>query len=80
MRTRKTRKAKASVKVTCMTCEFSTLTKRMTNPVIAVCSKRKDIDQVSFTMQPVRELARIDRECRLYKKANCEKEIKCTED
>jgi hypothetical protein len=66
--------------VKCETCEYSSLTRRRTNPVVAICHKQQDVSPVTWMLEPKRELASILRVCNFYKKTNHEKEIKQIKD
>jgi hypothetical protein len=66
--------------VTCQTCKFATLTRRRANPVVAICSKQKDVSPVTWMLEPKRELASILRVCGYYEKEEHEKEITRTEE
>jgi hypothetical protein len=57
---------KNTVLVKCLDCKFATLTRRRTNPVIAICDKREDVSPLTWTLEKVMEIAYLDRECSMY--------------
>jgi hypothetical protein len=57
---------KNMVLVKCLYCKWATLTRRRTNPVIAICDKREDVSPLTWTLEKVREIAYLDRECSMY--------------
>jgi hypothetical protein len=66
---------KKKVMVRCLDCKFATLTRRRTNPVIAICDKREDVSPLTWTLEKVREIAHLDRECSMYEHDPNEKQV-----
>lgn len=65
--------------VKCLYCKWATLTRRRTNPVIAICDKREDVSPLTWTMEKVREIAYLDRACDLYEEDPNEKVVEHTD-